>query len=129
MRKTLLAMLTVSTVMLASTQALAQDVGADMDIIGENYNLVLKTDDAAKLKDGLQKMRDAAVDAHRGTPPKLEKYDHDSPEMKDYRHGMDLLIGQIDGALKLVNEGKIKEAKAAAEDFKTTRNTYHKKYR
>lgn len=128
MRKQLIAMLAVSSVLLSGA-AFAKDVGDDMDIIAKNYKTVLSTKDAAELKTSLGNMREAALDAQKGTPPKLENEAADSANMKEYRHGFDILVGQIDGALKLANEGKVAEAQAAAADFKTTRDTYHKKFR
>lgn len=129
MRKHLIAMLTMSTLLLSSVSALANDVAEDMDILAQNYNSVLTAKEAAELKKALTNMRVAALDAQKGVPPKLEKESSDSAAMKDYRHGFDILVAQIDGAMKLAENGKVDEAKAAAEEFKTTRNEYHKKYR
>ncbi|CNH91222.1 putative cytochrome [Yersinia aldovae] len=113
----------------ASTVAMAASVADNMETIAENYGKVLKSASTDVVKQGLEAMRAAAQDAQKGIPTKLKSKGEGSAEVKDFRHGLDLLIGQIDGALALANQGKIDEAKKAAQDFKLTRDTYHKKYR
>ncbi|CAI2513235.1 cytochrome b562 [Serratia ficaria] len=113
----------------AGSLAAAADLADDMDTIAANYKTALGTDSTDTLKQSLQNMRAAALDAKRGTPPKLEDKAADSPEMKDFRHGLDQLIGQIDQSLALANQGKLAEAKQVAQGFKQTRDANHKKFR
>lgn len=127
MRKTLLAMLT-ATLLCSSLSAMA-DLENDMDTLKGAYRTVTKTDDVAEFKKALTDMRGAAEDAKKQTPDKLKGQPADSPEMKDFRAGLDTLIGQIDASMKLADAGNLAGAKEEAKKFAATRDANHKKFR
>ncbi|MFC0228139.1 cytochrome b562 [Serratia aquatilis] len=128
MKKTL-KVLAMLTLLGASSWSIAADLANDMDTLASNYKTVLKTDSVDTFKQSLQKMRDAATDSMKGTPPKLGNKAPDSPEMQGFRQGLTTLIAQIDQSMALANQGKLEDARKVAQEFKQTRDTNHKKFR
>lgn len=129
MRKQILALLAISSLMLAISGPVSADTGSEMEVLARGLKVVKQSDNAADIKTALTEMRAAAQSAQQQTPPKLEGRAGDSAELKDYRHVYDQLIAKIDDALKLVDEGKIKEAKGVATELAATRDAGHRKYR
>ncbi|MDF2786604.1 MAG: cytochrome [Pantoea eucrina] len=128
MRKHLIAMLSLS-LLFSSASVLAADLEQDMDTLKENLSVVKKTDDAQEMHTALGKMRQAAQDAKKSTPDKLEGQPADSAQIKDYHAGLDTLIAQIDVIDKLAQASKLDEAKAEAKKLEEIRNANHKKFR
>ena len=87
----------------------------------------MKADDAASLKQELQKMRDYAVKGQAAVPEKLAKEPATSPDRQTYTEGMSKLVKQIDDALALLDAGKFDDAKKATEALHQTKHEYHGK--
>ncbi|AGH72608.1 Soluble cytochrome B562 [Edwardsiella piscicida C07-087] len=115
--------------MAGSALAQAASVSEDMDVINQSYRQAQQATTAQDFKQALTAMRAAATAAKSEAPSKLQGQASDSADMKDYRHGLDLLIGQIDKAEKLADAGQLDQAKTEAQQMLQTRNVYHKKYR
>lgn len=107
----------------------ARDLGEDMDVLNANYSKVMKSDNLDTLKKGLAAMHEAALDARNATPAKLKGQPADSPQMKDFRQGIDTLTSQIERAQALAAKGDLKQAQAVAKQFQQTRNENHAKFR
>ncbi|ACR67795.1 cytochrome B562 [Edwardsiella ictaluri] len=128
MRKSVLALAGLA-MMAGSALAQAASVSEDMGIINQSYRQAQQATTAQDFKQALTAMRAAAAAAKSETPSKLQGQASDSADMQGYRHGLDLLIGQIDKAENLADAGHLDQAKAEAQQMLQTRNTYHKKYR
>lgn len=128
MRKQIVSLLVLSCLMAGTTPALAR-LQSDMQTLAKNLAVIEKSNDATELKGALQNMRSAALTAREEIPFSLDGKKADSPEMKNYQQGYDILIRQIDQVEELVDKGSIEEAKAAVDKLKHTRNSWHMKYR
>ncbi len=106
-----------------------KDISASMDVIASSYRIVLKTDSPQEFKQALITMKIAALQAQKGRPPKLQNEKMDSANMKDYRYGLSVLIGQIDNAAQLADAGQLQQAQQIARDFENTKKVYHRKYK
>ena len=89
----------------------------------------MKTGDAQEMHKALGEMRQAAQDAKKSTPDKLEGQPADSAQMKDFHAGLDSLIAQIDVVDKLAQANNLDGAKAEAKKLAEIRNANHKKFR
>lgn len=128
MRKHVIAMLSLS-LLFSSASLYAADLEKDMDTLKDGLSTVKKTDDAQEMQTALGKMRQAAEDAKRSTPEKLEGQPADSAQMKDFHAGLNSLIAQIDVVDQLAKANKLDEAKTEAKKLEDIRNANHKKFR
>ncbi|ERK17397.1 MAG: cytochrome b562 [Pantoea sp.] len=128
MRKHVIAMLSLS-LLFSSASLYAADLEKDMDTLKDGLSTVKKTDDAQEMQTALGKMRQAAEDAKKSTPEKLEGQPADSAQIKDFHAGLDSLIAQIDVVDQLAKANKLDEAKTEAKKLEDIRNANHKKFR
>ncbi|HAB24264.1 MAG TPA: cytochrome B562 [Pantoea sp.] len=128
MRKRVIAMLSLS-LLSGSASLYAADLENDMDTLKDGLNTVMKTGDAQEMHKALGEMRQAAQDAKKSTPDKLEGQPADSAQMKDFHAGLDSLIAQIDVVDKLAQANNLDGAKTEAKKLAEIRNANHKKFR
>lgn len=95
------------------------DVEDSMKAMSKSYRQVMKDEDAASMKKDLTTFRDAALSAQSGKVSEKRK--------AGFEEGMKELIEQVDATMKLVDEGKVPEAKQEAAKLKEIMKEYHGK--
>jgi len=95
------------------------DVEDSMKAMSKSYRHLMEDGDAASLKKDLTTLRAAAVEAQSGVPGKRDK--------AMFAEGIKELIDQIDVTIKLVDGGKVPEAKAEIAKLKEIMKEYHGK--
>ncbi len=128
MRKHVIAMLSLS-LLFGSASLYAADLEKDMDTLKDGLNTVMKTSDAQAMQQALSNMRQAAEDAKKSTPEKLEGQPADSAQIKDYHAGLDSMIAQIDVVNELAKSNNVDGAKTEAKKLADIRIANHKKFR
>lgn len=105
------------------------DLDDDMEALAKQYRAFNHAENAAQATQALNAMRQAAVSARGQTPDKLENKPANSPQIRDYRAGMDALITQIDTVKALAASGQLPQAKTAGKQLGIIRDENHKKFR
>lgn len=124
---TIFATVLLSSAVLIAPAFAAVDVGDAMKEMSKSYRLVMKDSDAAGLKKDLATLKAAAIKAQSGVPGNIKDKSEGSDERKTFAEGMQKFIDQVDVTSKLVDEGKVPEAKAEAAKLKDLMKVYHSK--
>ncbi len=111
-----------------TTQTNAATLGEDMSILASSLPIVMNGNDAVKTHHELQKMKAAAEDAKKSTPPKLSGQSPDSDQMKGFRTGLDSLIAQIDIVDGYAQTNQLELAKSEAVKLRTIAQKNHSLY-
>lgn len=109
----------------SSVTVQANEVNMYMGAITMSYARFNAAQTVADARKALANMRTAAVAARSQKPSALAKAPTNNPKLKVYQSEIDRLIAEIDKTGKLVNAGKLAEAKTEGRKILQLRDEGH----